>query len=267
VSPDNLSPDVLSADDLLELFVATADAQAAVLAPLQGPERRARTDRPGQYALDLVADDVVVPMLVGAGLRVVSEESGVSGPANAPVTVVLDPVDGSTNCSREIPYWAISLCALDSDGPLSALVANQATGEVFTATRGGGAWVRNDHGERRLAPSTARQVEEGLIAVAGLPRRALPWKQFRALGSAALTLCDVAAGRVDGYIDTLADGHAAWDYLGGLLVCAEAGAVVVDVEGRELVTDDPDARRTLVAAGTGELAELLIREAGPVGEG
>jgi len=253
----------MSPDALLELFAAAAQAQAAVLAPLQGPERRARTDRPGQYALDLVADDVVVPMLVGAGLRVVSEESGVTGPTDASITVVLDPVDGSTNCSRRIPYWAISMCALDADGPLSALVANQATGEAFTAIRGGGAWVGSDDVRRPLVPSRARRVEEGLIAVAGLPRRALPWKQFRALGSAALTLCDVAAGRVDGYLDTLADGHAPWDYLGGLLVCSEAGAVVRDGRARELVTDDPAVRRTLVAAGTEELAAVLVEEAGP----
>jgi fructose-1,6-bisphosphatase/inositol monophosphatase family enzyme len=253
----------MTPDDLLDLFAATADAQAAVLAPLQGTERRARTDRPGQYALDLVADDVVVPMLVEAGLRVVSEESGVSGPAAAAVTVVLDPVDGSTNCSREIPYWAISLCAIDGEGPLAAFVANQATGERFTAIRDGGARVTGPSGSRTPVPSVARRVEEGLIAVAGAPRRTLPWKQFRALGSAALTLCDVAAGRIDGYIDTLADGHSPWDYLGGLLVCSEAGAVVLDAAGRDLVTDDPDARRTLAAAGTAALADILVREAGP----
>jgi fructose-1,6-bisphosphatase/inositol monophosphatase family enzyme len=248
---------------LLDVFRAAADVQRTVLAPLQGTDRRARTDRAGQYALDLVADEAIVPLLHDAGLRVVSEESGVTGPADAEVTVVLDPVDGSTNCAREIPYWAISLCALDGDGPRVALVANQATGEHFTATRGGGAWVTGTTGERRLVPSTARRVEDGLIGVAGTPRRRLPWKQFRALGSAALTLCDVAAGRVDGYIDTLADGHAPWDYLGGLLVCAEAGAIVVDASGRDLVTDDPDARRTLAAAGTPELAAFLAGEAGP----
>lgn len=250
--------------DLLEVFRAAAEVQRAVLAPLQGADRRARTERAGQYALDLVADDAIVPLLHDAGLRVVSEESGVTGPSDAEITVVLDPVDGSTNCAREIPYWAISLCALDGDGPRSALVANQATGEQFTATRGGGAWVTGAADERRrLVPSTARRVEDGLIGVAGTPRRRLPWKQFRALGSAALTLCDVAAGRVDGYLDTLADGHAPWDYLGGLLVCTEAGAVVVDAAGRELVTDDPDARRTLAAAGTPELASFLAAETGP----
>ena len=242
--------------DLLALFARTADAQRDALAPLTGADRRARTDRPGQYALDLVADDVIVPLLVDAGLGVVSEESGRSGPSDAAITVVLDPVDGSTNCSRMLPYWAISVCALDADGPLAALVANQATGERFTAIRGAGAWLD----DQPLTPSSATRIEDSLIAIAGMPTRPLAWKQFRSLGSAALALCDVAAGRVEAYLDSLDDLHAPWDYLGGLLVCTEAGASVSDLRDRPLVTDDPDARRSIVAAGTTEL-EAAVRDA------
>ena len=238
------------------MFGEAADAQAAALAPITGSDRRARTDRPGQYALDLVADDVIVPLLVNAGLAVVSEESGRHDVPDATITVVLDPVDGSTNCSRHIPYWAISLCALDADGPLCALVANQATGERFTASRGEGAWVDCVP----IHPSASTRIEDSLIAIAGMPDHGLPWKQFRALGSAALTLCDVAAGRVDAYLDALADLHAPWDYLGGLLVCTEAGATVVDAYDRALVTDDPAARRTVLAAGTPELIDALRGE-------
>ena len=53
--------------------------------------------------------------------------------------LVLDPVDGSTNCARGIPYWAISLCALDADGPWVALVQHGATGARYSAVRGEGA--------------------------------------------------------------------------------------------------------------------------------
>jgi myo-inositol-1(or 4)-monophosphatase len=243
----------VSPDELLQLFFAASDAQRAAVAGIDASQRRARTQKPGQYALDIVADDAIVPLLHAAGLRVVSEESGVSGPADAAITVVLDPVDGSTNCSRGIPYWSISLCALDGDGPLCSLVSNQATGERFTAIRGEGAFLD----DRPLIPSTVTRVEDSLVALAGVPGRMLPWKQFRALGSAALTLCDVAAGHVEGYLDGLADMHAPWGYLGGLLVCHEAGATVVDAQGRPLVTTDPDARRTILAAGTPELVERL----------
>jgi myo-inositol-1(or 4)-monophosphatase len=192
---------------------------------------------------------------------VVSEESGRHDVAGATVTVVVDPVDGSTNCSRRIPYWAISLCALDTDGPLCALVANQATGERFTTSRGGGAWV----GGEPVTASASTRVDDSVIAISGMPRQVLEWKQFRALGSVALTLCDVAAGRVDGYLDAYADTHAPWDYLGGWLVCAEAGALVVDARDRALVTDDPAARRTVLAAGTPELLDALRAGAPKVG--
>ena len=188
----------------------------------------------------------MLDVLARADVGVVSEESGRSGPPDAEITVVVDPVDGSTNCARGIPYWAISLCAMDADGPLCALVANGATGERTVATRGGGAWL---DGTRLAASETARSAD-GLIVINGMPPRVRIWKQYRALGAAALILCDVAAGRVDGYLDTVADGHAPWDYLGGLLACTEAGAVVVDAAGRTLEVADPAARRQIVAGCT-----------------
>jgi myo-inositol-1(or 4)-monophosphatase len=240
-------------DDLLALFDVAGAAQRGALATLGPAERRARTDRPGQYQLDLVADAAVLPVLAAAGVRVLSEESGWSGPVDAAITVVLDPVDGSTNCARQLPYWAISLCALDADGPLCALVQNGATGARYTAVRGAGAWLDGT----RLVPSTTTAVERAVVALSGWPPTALPWRQFRALGSAALALCDVAAGHLDGYLDGSADQHAPWDYLGGLLVCVEAGATVVDAEQRDLVALDFDARRQLVAAGTPELLAAL----------
>jgi myo-inositol-1(or 4)-monophosphatase len=238
--------------DLLDLFVTAADAQRVALAPLSATELRARTPRPGQYALDLVADAAVLDVLHQAPVAVVSEESGRSGPAEAAITVVVDPVDGSTNCSRRIPYWGISLCALDGDGPLCALVVNTTTGEQFSAVRGDGAQVNGT----RLRASTTTRVEDSFVAVSSLPRPQ-PWKQFRALGSGALALCDLAAGRVDAYFDSPGFEQAPWDYLGGLLACTEAGATVVDGQGRALAVTDPDARRQLLAAATPELLDAL----------
>jgi len=245
----------MDASDLLALFAAAADAQLAVVEPLRGPERRARTEVPGQYALDLVADAAVLEVLMPAGVAIVSEESGRSGPPDALVTVVVDPVDGSTNCSRRIPYWAISLCALDAEGPLAAFVANQVTGERFTAVRGSGAWADGVP----IDASPATRIAESMLAVGSLPDRHLGWKQYRAMGSCALALCDVAAGRFDGYVGHRV-GEAPWDYLGGLLICTEAGASVIDARDRELATVDPDARRDLIAAGTPELLAALRAE-------
>jgi myo-inositol-1(or 4)-monophosphatase len=239
-------------EDLLELLVAAAAAVERAVREVTGTERRGRTDRAGQYAIDLVADAAALEVLARAPVRVLSEESGWSGSSDAGLTIVLDPVDGSTNASRRIPYWATSACVVDADGPLVALVVNQATGVATTAVRGEGA--RRD-GEP-IAPGKVERVQEAVITLSGRPGHWLPWKQFRALGSAALSLCDVAAGAVDGLVDGGA-WHAAWDYMGGLLICQEAGAPVVDAAGRELVVLDAGVRRHLLAAATPALLEEL----------
>jgi len=238
---------------LIECFDEVARAVRAAVIGIDPAAIRARTEVPGQYALDLVADRAALAVLGKLPVRIVSEESGVHDHAGATITIVLDPVDGSTNCARGISYWAISICALDADGPLAALVANQATGQRTTAIRGGGA-LRD--GAVLRASSVAR-VEESVVAISGFPAAKPAWKQFRALGSAALALCDVAAGGIDGYLDAAAH-HAPWDYLGGYLACIEAGAVVREANGDDLVTDDPKARRQVVAAGTPELADALM---------
>ncbi len=238
---------------LLDVFAAAADAQRVALSALAGAERRARTERPGQYHLDTVADAAILPVLHEAGLRVLSEESGWTGDPGARVTVVLDPVDGSTNCARGIPYWGISVCAIDADGLLCSLVENAATGVAYTAIRGEGAWLDDEH----LHASATRDVDRAVIALVAMPDRVLPWRQFRALGSSALALCDVAAGNIDGFLDCTDSAHSPWDYLGALLVCREAGAIVVDVHDRELVVAEEAARRQLLAGGTSELLDAL----------
>jgi fructose-1,6-bisphosphatase/inositol monophosphatase family enzyme len=242
---------------LLELFGDVCEAITRAVTPVQGPERRARTARPGQYAIDVIADEAALSVLVGHDVLVVSEESGVTGPPKAPVTVVLDPVDGSSNASRDLPYWATSLCALDEEGPFVAMVVNHATAEVNTAVRGEGAF-RDDV---QLRASTVERIEDSFVAISTSPNRMLHWKQFRAMGSCALALCDVAAGNFDGYFDG-GSVHAPWDYLGGYLVCSEAGALVVDLDDRPLGLGDPNIRRHLVAAGTTPLLSALRKAAG-----
>jgi fructose-1,6-bisphosphatase/inositol monophosphatase family enzyme len=252
VTSTRLTPPGLTPPELLELFDTTSKAVRDALEPISGAERRARTDRAGQYALDLVADDAALAVLHKAPLAIVSEESGRTGADDAAVTVVIDPVDGSTNCSRGIPYWATSIAAIDGDGLLAGYVVNHATGVVFTATRGGGAFRDG----LAIAPAPAVRLEDCVIGLSGLPAHVLAWKQVRALGSAALTLCDVACGAIEGFVDG-AGWHAPWDYLGGLLVCREAGATLFDVAGRELVTDDIEARRQLLAGCTETVANAL----------
>jgi myo-inositol-1(or 4)-monophosphatase len=239
----------VSPEDLLDLFDDLVGEVRGALDILE--DWGLSGDRDGQYRHDVVVDEIVLRRLSSAGVRVLSEESGLSG--SGPVTVVVDPIDGSTNASLGLPWYAASLCAVDEEGPLCALVENLATGERFEAVRGAGAICDGES----IHPSGVAALGDAVVGFSGWPRQRAGWRQYRALGAAALDLCSVAAGRLDGYVDC--DGaHGVWDYLGALLVCRESGALVVDAEARELVVLDPSARRGPVAAATPELlAELL----------
>ena len=127
--------------DGTELLGVLGEAVEAVAASLRGlADWGLAGTRPGQYRSDLVADAAAVGVLTAAGLGVLSEESGLSaGASEQALLAVLDPVDGSTNASRRLPWYATSICVLDREGPLAALVVNQATGTRYEAVRGGGA--------------------------------------------------------------------------------------------------------------------------------
>src|SRR3954471_23832310 len=212
------------ASTLLALLHTAADAVVAALA--RSGERGLSGARPGQYHADVMADAAVVPLLVAAGVGVLSEESGLA-PADldgVDVVVVVDPIDGSTNADRGVPWYATSLCAVDGSGPVAAVVADVSRGVRYEATRGGGA--RRDG--VALVPSGCRGLAEAIVGLSGWPPVHFGWQQYRALGAAALDLCAVAAGVLDGYVDCSAEAHGPWDYLGGVLVCQEAGAAVSD---------------------------------------
>ncbi len=239
----------------MRLLDDTADAVRVALAgDLAGqPDgRRDRGERPGQYRIDLVADDAALGVLRAAGVGVLSEESGLED-ADNDIVVVLDPVDGSTNASRGIPWYATSLCAVDRNGPRAALVVNLATGTRYQAVRGAGA-TRDG---RPIRPSPVATVPEALLVLNGYAPRHLGWRQYRSLGATALDLCSVADGTVDGSIDW-SDSLGPWDYLGAMLVVQEAGGQMSDGHGRDLVVLEHSVRRTLVAAGTPELFEQLL---------
>ena len=237
--------------DRLGLLHDVADAVATALAANRdlGPSGL----RDGQYVLDLRADAAALALLDRAGVGVLSEESGARLGSSGEF-VVIDPVDGSTNASRGLPWFATSLCFVDNDGPAVALVANQASGVRFTAERGGGAWCDG----RRLAASGRTEMSEAIVALNGLPARHGGWAQCRMLGAAALDLCAVADGVLDGYVDCAHEAHGVWDYAAGVLICTEAGATVVDALGRDLFTFTHTDRRTPVAAATSALLPAML---------
>lgn len=217
-------------------------------------------DHAAQYHHDRTADRAVLDVLGSADVAVLSEESGLrSGREDRGIVVVVDPIDGSTNASRRLPWWSTALCAVDEVGPWVAVVHDHDTGVRFHAMRGEGAFRTAPGGspEQIVRPDTP-ELAQAVISLAGWPARHYGWGQFRAYGSLALELCAVADGRLDGHVQFVTDEVAAWDYLAGALVCAEAGALVADAFGRDLLDLDHAARRTPVAAGNAHLLSELL---------
>lgn len=214
-------------------------------------------ERDGQYSGDVAVDEVVVDMCESAGLVVLSEESTLDAVqwagTQGRLLVVIDPVDGSTNASRGLPWFATSLCVVDADGPRVGLVAEQSGSETrYGAIRGAGA---NVDGRRAIVASDC-QASAAVVGVNGVPPRDHPWWQVRAMGAAALDICLVGCGALDGWVDF--HGHGVWDYLASVLFCEEAGAMVGEVDGNDLFTLDPAIRRRpVVASGPEMMASLL----------
>ena len=212
--------------------------------------------REGQYTIDLAADAVALSLLSDAGLAVLSEESG-STDIDREILVVVDPIDGSTNASAGLPWYGTSLCALDAEGPLAALVVNQATGTEWYAIRSQGAFRDGEP----IQTSGVTTLGDAFVSVSGLPERHFGWRQFRCYGAAALDICSVADGTFDAFADLSIDAHGGWDYMGALLVCQEAGGSIVDARGRDLIVRTHDAHRTPIAAATPALLDELVSRA------
>ncbi len=237
--------------DILQLLNDTADAVSKVL--------EANTDwslsgiRHTQYSVDVRADNAALAVLHDAGCAVLSEESQITGQwGDDDILVVMDPLDGSTNASRGVPWFATALCALDKNGMRASLVVNQASGkDRYWATQGGGAF----HNGNQMHPSSCSTLKEAVVGVSGLASFRPQWAQFRALGAAALDICLVAQGVLDGWVDF--HSHGVWDYLASILICQEAGVATSEHLDRELLVTQYDQKRTPIVAATPALLAQL----------
>lgn len=242
---------------VMSVFERAADAVAEVLARTTdwGPSGK----RASQYAFDVTADDACLAVLQESGFAVLSEESGVTAPDGAVVSadrpvVVVDPVDGSTNASRHVPWYATALCLVVDGAAQVALVANHATGQRWRAVAGQGASVNNVP----ISSSGCREMRRAIVGMSGLPTHHYGWAQFRVLGASAPDMCLVADGTLDAWCDMNNGGHGVWDYAASTLICIEAGAVVGEVEGRDLIHLDHTSRRSPMVAASAELFEVLV---------
>ncbi len=200
-----------------------------------------------------------------SGDPVLGEEGG--GPQSASaepgtVTWVVDPVDGTVNFVYGIPAYAVSVAAQVDGVSVAGAVADVVAGQVYSAARGLGAHLTDQDGTRALRCNAVDKLSMALVGTgfaysqrrrtsqAALLARILPEvRDVRRIGSAALDLCQVAAGRLDGYFE---HGLHVWDCAAGALIAAEAGARVVLPAPADL-----DAGGLVVAAAPG-IADQLV---------
>ena len=215
-------------------------------------------------AVDRASEELVVGRLLAARPDdgVLGEE-GADRTGTSGVRWVIDPIDGTVNFLYDLPAYAVSIAA-EVDGVVRAgVVLNVATGELFTATAGGGAHLSSPGRPEpvRLTGSSPVSLEQTLVATGfgyrveqrraqgAVVARLLPRvRDIRRHGSAALDLCTVATGRLDAYYELDLNP---WDHAAGALVAAEAGLVVTGLGGR------PFAEPMAVAAAPSIAEELL----------
>jgi myo-inositol-1(or 4)-monophosphatase len=218
-------------------------------------------------AIDQAAEDAIVERLeaLGEDIVLVSEELGERAFGEGGGTrIVVDPVDGSVNAKRGIPFFSFSLAV--ADGPTMADVAfgyvyDFGTGEEWTAERGKGAFL--DGGRLPVVVPTERI---DILSFEGTTTRAIAEKiggvvdlvgRVRVMGSLALSLCHLAAGRVDA-VCSLKEARS-FDIAAAQLLVHECGLAI------ELFDDPPFAaaqldleqRSRVVAAGSVELTDAL----------
>ncbi|EOU2464373.1 inositol-1-monophosphatase [Vibrio navarrensis] len=169
---------------------------------------------------------------------IIAEENGTIDGKDKDVQWIIDPLDGTTNFVKGIPHFAVSIAVRIKGKTEVACVYDPMQNELFTAQRGSGAQLNS----ARIRVKQPKDLQGAIIAT-GFPFKQKQHSEsyfkimsamfvevadFRRTGSAALDLCYVAAGRVDGYFEL---GLKPWDIAAGELIAREAGAIITDFAG------------------------------------
>lgn len=236
-------------DELLDCAVTTAVRAGQFVREQWQKPRQVRQ----KGFRDIVTDaDVAAQKIITDGIlgrfpdhAFLTEEDDSSLPTQGAMLWVIDPIDGTTNYSRQLPEFSISIAAVDSKQTIVVgVVYDPMRDELFRAAQGQGAWLN----DRPLRVSQVAELSDGLFALDWSRDKAL--RQFvldrlaaiapqvftiRAIGTAALAQAWIAAGRIDGYLNM---SLSAWDVAAGSLLIREAGGQVSDGRGQFLQWQD-----------------------------
>ena len=225
------------------LHVARAGGEVLRARYLQPRTINAKGWRDFYTDADLAAQSTIVDLIRAQDphAAILSEE-GIQPPPDATTVWVIDPLDGTTNYAQHLPAFSVSIALVEDGQPTVGVVYDPLHDEAFIAKRGQGAWLQADR--LTAAPLIAASTDDIASAIIGLdwgraehPRAtALSWlnragrecRTIRAMGSAALGLCYLAAGRLDIYFHT---ALFPWDGAAGQLIAEEAGARLFDFSG------------------------------------
>lgn len=158
---------------------------------------------------------------------------------------IIDPLDGTTNFIHDLGPWCVSIALRKGDELVLGVVYEVTRGELFYATKGEGAWMRSRDGEvKQLKVAPVSELDQALVLI-GYPYNAEDFRDFctsltarlyghcasiRSMGSAEASLCYVAAGRLDVYLESFL---CPWDVSAGAVIVSEAGGKVSDYQGAD----------------------------------
>jgi myo-inositol-1(or 4)-monophosphatase len=217
-------------------------------------------------AIDRAAEEAILARIRAAAGAVVSEEAGRLGGGARPL-VVVDPIDGSLNAKRGIPFFSLSIAVAEGetmDDVVFGFVHDFGSREEWTARRGEGARLNGAAlgGERpkdRVEILSFEATRTSLVA-RDAPKVAELAHRLRIMGSLALSLCHLAAGRVDA-VCSLKPARSV-DIAAAQLLCREVGLPIDLFDVEELFGAAPldlEQRSRVVAAGTSETCALIAR--------
>lgn len=236
---------------LIELAKRAAQRAGSVLAEMyQRPmDVRIKGERDIVTEADLAAEQVVIEEILAGSpdAWIISEETHSKRLADADrPTWYIDPLDGTTNYARGLPSFSVSIAMALGGELVCGAVYDPLHDHLFWAERGGGAWLN----DRRLQVSDTQELIHGILLLDWPRDQVIRQQSARALatlvplteavrstGSAALSLCYVAAGWADLYFQyTLMP----WDVAAGILIIEEAGGRVSGIDGRPFTLEQPD---------------------------